>query len=126
MFDLNDGSNVFDFKLNDYVKFICVCSENKKKTKKKNFVTFLLNTPNKITIDFECEPVKINNFLFDYNNFNKVFYYENKFYLLTKQGEIIIFNSEFKEEKKLNFFIVSSLYEIIPYKKMFLIFNEKF
>ena len=126
VFDLNDGSNVFDFKLNDYVKFICVCSENKKKSKGKNFVTFLLNTPNKITIDFECEPVKINNFLFDYNNFNKVFYYENKYYLLTKQGEIIIFNSEFKEEKKLNFFIVSSLYEIIPYKKMFLIFNEKF
>ncbi len=128
VFDLNDGSNIFDFKLNDYVKFICVCSENKKKTKGKNFVTFLLNTPNKITIDFECEPVKINNYLFDYNNFNKVFYYEkeNKFFLLTKQGEIIIFNSEFKEEKKLNFFIVSSLYEIIPYKKMFLIFNEKF
>jgi hypothetical protein len=131
IFDLNDGSNLFDFKLNDFVKFICVCNEispGKKKIKGKSFVNFLLNTANKITIDFESDPVKINNFLFKYNDFNKVFYNEKekKFYLLNKQGEIIIFNSEFNEECKLNFYKVISLYEIIPYKKMFLIFTEKF
>ena len=129
IFDMNNGNNLYDFKLNDFVKFICICSENStKKTKGKNFVTFLLNTPNKICIDLETEPVKINNFSFKYNDFNKVFYYEKekKFFLLTKQGEIIIFNNEFKEINKLNFYKVISLYEIIPYKNLFLIFTEKF
>ena len=68
----------------------------------------------------------MNSYSFIYNDFTKIIFIENNFYLLGKRGECIVFNNNFENEKKVNYKTAIPLYDIIQYKKYFLLFTAEF
>jgi hypothetical protein len=125
-YNIDNGKLLYSFKLNDYIKYICFCKEvvKSKKIIPKTRLTLLCNGPHKIFLNLtEEKPINMNTYDFEYNNFTKVIFINNRFYLLGKRGECVIFNNNFEEENKVMYRKAIPLYDIIQYKKNYLVFT---
>ena len=68
----------------------------------------------------------MNTYDFPYNNFTKIIYINNNFYILGKRGNCIVMNNNFEDEKKVFYHKAIPLYDIIQFKKFFVIFTADF
>ena len=127
-YDIDDGKLLYSFNVSDYVKYICFCKEiSKNKRITKTHLTLLCNSPHKIFLNLTKEkPTNMNIYDFKYNDFTKIIFNNNNFYLLGKRGECIVFNNNFEDEKKIMYKKAIPLYDIIQYKKNFLVFTSEF
>jgi hypothetical protein len=127
-YNIDNGNLLYSFDVSDYVKYVCFCKEiTKNKKVAKTHLTLLCNSPNKIILNLSLEkPINMNSYSFIYNDFTKIIFIENNFYLLGKRGECIVFNNNFENEKKVNYKTAIPLYDIIQYKKYFLLFTAEF
>ena len=127
-YNIDDGNLLYSFNVNDYIKYVCFCkviSKNKRVT--KTYLTLLCNSPHKIILNLTKEkPINMNTYDFKYNDFTKIIFHDNNFYLLGKRGECIVFNSYLEDEQKILYKKAIPLYDIIQYKKNFLLFTSEF
>lgn len=127
-YNIDDGKLLYSFNISDYVKYVCFCKEiSKNKRFTKTHLTLLCNTPHKIFLNLTKEkPINMNTYDFKYNDFTKIIFNNNNFYLLGKRGECIVFNNNFEDEQKIMYKKAIPLYDIIQYKKDFLVFTSEF
>ena len=127
-YNIDNGNLLYSFNVSDYVKYICFCKEiSKNKRVTKTHLTLLCNSPHKIILNLTQEkPINMNTYDFKYNDFTKIIFNNNNFYLLGKRGECIVFNNNFVEEQKVFYKKAIPLYDIIQYNKKFLLFTSEF
>ena len=128
-YNIDNGNLLYSFKTNDYVKYVCFCKEipKSKRATPRAHLTLLCNSPHKIFLNLTLEkPINMNTFDFKYNNFTKIVFNNNNFYLLGNSGECIVFNNNFEDEKKVLYKKAIPLYDIIQYKNYFLLFTSEF
>ena len=127
-YNIDDGSLLYSFNISDYVKYVCFCKEiTRNKRVGKTHLTLLCNTPHKIFLNLTLDkPINMNTYDFKYNNFTKIVFNNNNFYLLGKRGECIVFNNNFEDEKEVFYKKAIPLYDIIQYQKNFLLFTSEF
>ena len=127
-YNIDDGSLLYSFNISDYVKYVCFCKEKtRNKRVGKTHLTLLCNTPHKIFLNLTLDkPINMNTYDFKYNNFTKIVFNNNNFYLLGKRGECIVFNNNFEDEKEVFYKKPIPLYDIIQYQKNFLLFTSEF
>ena len=128
-YNIDNGNLLYSFKTNDYVKYVCFCKEipKSKRATPRTHLTLLCNSPHKIFLNLTLEkPINMNTFDFKYNNFTKIVFNNNNFYLLGNSGECIVFNNNFEDEKKVLYKKAIPLYDIIQYKNYFLLFTSEF
>ena len=128
-YNIDNGELLYKFEISDYIKYACFCKEitKSKKVIPKTHITLLCNSPHKIYLNLTNEkPLNLNIYDFSYNDFTKIVYINNNFYLLGKRGNCIVFNNNFEDEKKVLFHKAIPLYDIIQFKKDFVIFTADF
>jgi outer membrane protein assembly factor BamB len=127
-YNIDNGNLLYSFNVTDYVKYACFCKEvSKNKKVTKTHLTLLCNSPHKIILNLTQEkPINMNTYDFKYNDFTKIIFNNNNFYLLGKRGECIVFNNKFEEEQKVFYRKSIPLYDIIQYNKKFLLFTSEF
>ena len=128
-YNIDNGNLLYSFTTNDYVKYVCFCKEipKSKRAIPRTHLTLLCNSPHKIFLNLTLEkPINMNTFDFKYNNFTKIVFNNNNFYLLGNSGECIVFNNNFEDEKKVLYKKAIPLYDIIQYKNYFLLFTSEF
>ena len=127
-YNIDNGNLLYSFNVSDYVKYVCFCKEiSKNKRVTKTHLTLLCNSPHKIILNLTQEkPINMNTYDFKYNDFTKIIFNNNNFYLLGKRGECIVFNNNFVEEQKVFYKKAIPLYDIIQYNKKFLLFTSEF
>ena len=128
-YNIDNGDLLYSFKTNDYVKYVCFCKEipKSKRATPRTHLTLLCNSPHKIFLNLTLEkPINMNTYDFKYNNFTKIIFNNNSFYLLGNRGECIVFNNNFENEQKVLYKKAIPLYDIISYKKYFLLFTSEF
>ena len=57
---------------------------------------------------------------------SKIIFINNNFYLLGKKGTCVVFNNNFEDEKKVSYHKAIPIYDIIQFKKYFVIFTADF
>ena len=128
-YDIDNGELLYTLDISDYVKYACFCKEitKNKRAIPKTHITLLCNSPHKIFLNLTNEkPLNLNMYDFNYNDFTKIVYINNNFYLLGKSGNCVVFNNNFEDEKKVLFHKSIPLYDIIQFKKDFVIFTADF
>ena len=128
-YNIDNGELLYKFEISDYIKYACFCKEitKSKKVIPKTHITLLCNSPHKIFLNLTNEkPLNLNMYDFSYNDFTKIIYINNNFYLLGKRGNCVVFNNNFEDEKKVLFHKAIPLYDIIQFKKDFVIFTADF
>ena len=128
-YNIDNGELIYTFNISDYIKYACFCKEipKSKRIIPKTHITLLCNSPRKIFLNLTKEkPINMNTYDFNYNDFTKIIYINNNFYLLGKRGNCIVFNNNFEDEKKVLYHKAIPLYDIIQFKKYFVIFTADF
>jgi WD40 repeat protein len=128
-YNIDTGELIYTFNISDYIKYACFCKEipKSKRIIPKTHITLLCNSPRKIFLNLTKEkPINMNTYDFNYNDFTKIIYINNNFYLLGKRGNCIVFNNNFEDEKKVLYHKAIPLYDIIQFKKYFVIFTADF
>ena len=127
-YNIDNGDLLYSFNVTDYVKYVCICKEvSKNKRVNKTHLTLLCNSPHKIILNLTQEkPINMNTYDFKYNDFTKIIFNNNSFYLLGKRGECIVFNNNFENEQIVIYKKPIPLYDITQYKKYFLLFTSEF
>jgi len=128
-YNIDNGELIYTFNISDYIKYACFCKEipKSKRIIPKTHITLLCNSPRKIFLNLTKEkPINMNTYDFSYNDFTKIIYINNNFYLLGKRGNCIVFNNNFEDEKKVLYHKAIPLYDIIQFKKYFVIFTADF
>jgi len=128
-YNIDNGELIYTFNISDYIKYACFCKEipKSKRIIPKTHITLLCNSPHKIFLNLTKEkPINMNTYDFSYNDFTKIIYINNNFYLLGKRGNCIVFNNNFEDEKKVLYHKAIPLYDIIQFKKYFVIFTADF
>ena len=128
-YNIDNGELLYKFEISDYIKYACFCKEitKSKKVIPKTHITLLCNSPHKIFLNLTNEkPLNLNMYDFSHNDFTKIVYINNNFYLLGKRGNCVVFNNNFEDEKKVLFHKAIPLYDIIQFKKDFVIFTADF
>ena len=128
-YDIDNGELLYTFNISDYINYACFCKEIVKNRKiiPKTHITLLCNSPHKIKLNLTKEkPINMNTYDFPYNNFTKIIYINNNFYILGKRGNCIVMNNNFEDEKKVFYHKAIPLYDIIQFKKFFVIFTADF
>jgi outer membrane protein assembly factor BamB len=128
-YNIDNGELIYTFNISDYIKYACFCKEipKSKRIIPKTHITLLCNSPRKIFLNLTKEkPINMNTYDFNYNDFTKIIYINNNFYLLGKRGNCIVFNNNFEDEKKVLYHKAIPLYDIIQFKKYFVIFTSDF
>ena len=128
-YNIDNGELIYTFNISDYIKYACFCKEipKSKRIIPKTHITLLCNSPRKIFLNLTKEkPINMNTYDFNYNDFTKIIYINNNFYLLGKRGNCIVFNNNFEDEKKVLYHKAIPLYDIIQFKKYFVIFSADF
>ena len=128
-YNIDNGELIYTFNISDYIKYACFCKEipKSKRIIPKTHITLLCNSPRKIFLNLTKEkPINMNTYDFNYNDFIKIIYINNNFYLLGKRGNCIVFNNNFEDEKKVLYRKAIPLYDIIQFKKYFVIFTADF
>ena len=128
-YNIDNGELIYTFNISDYIKYACFCKEipKRKKAIPKTHVTLLCNSPHKIFLNLTKEkPINMNTYDFSYNEFTKIIYINSNFYLLGKRGYCIVFDNNFKNEKKVFYHKAIPLYDIIQFQKYFVIFTADF
>ena len=128
-YNIDNGELIYTFNISDYIKYACFCKEipKSKRIIPKTHITLLCNSPRKIFLNLTKEkPINMNTYDFNYNDFTKIIYINNNFYLLGKRGNCIVFNNNFEDEKKVLYHKAIPLYDIIQFKKNFVIFTADF
>ena len=128
-YNIDNGELIYSFNISDYIKYACFCKEIPKSRKAipKTHVTLLCNSPHKIFLNLTKEkPLNMNSYDFSYNEFTKIIYINSNFYLLGKRGYCIVFDNNFENEKKVFYHKAIPLYDIIQFRKYFVIFTSDF
>ena len=128
-YNIDNGELIYTFNINDYIRYACFCKEipKSKRVIPKTHITLLCNSPHKIFLNLTKEkPLNMNTYDFDYNNFTKIIFINNNFYLLGKKGTCVVFNNNFEDEKKVSYHKAIPIYDIIQFKKYFVIFTADF
>ena len=128
-YNIDNGNLLYSFDVTDYVKYICFCKEvtkNRNRTPKTS-LTLLCNSPHAISLKLTLEkPVNMNTYDFPYNDFTKIVFSNNNFYLLGNRGKCIVYNNNFEDPKIVVYKKPIPLYDIVQYKKYFLLFTGEF
>ena len=128
-YNIDNGELIYTFNINDYIRYACFCKEipKSKRVIPKTHITLLCNSPHKIFLNLTKEkPLNMNTYDFNYNNFTKIIFINNNFYLLGKKGTCVVFNNNFEDEKKVSYHKAIPIYDIIQFKKYFVIFTADF
>ena len=128
-YDIDNGELLYKFNIPDYIRYACFCKEipKNKRVIPKTHITLLCNSPHKVFLNLtKDKPINMNMYDFSYNNFTKIIYINNNFYLLGKRGNCIVFNNNFEDEQKVSYYKAIPLYDIIQFKKYFVIFTAEF
>ena len=128
-YDIDNGKLLYTFDISDYINYACFCKEipKNKRIIPKTHITLLCNSPHKIFMNLTKEkPINMNTYDFPYNNFTKIIYINNNFYILGKRGNCIVMNNNFEDEKTVFYHKAIPLHDIIQFKKYFVIFTADF
>lgn len=131
-YNMDNGKETFVLRMENYVRYICFCEQivKSKRIVPKRTLTLLCNESYKVNLNLEKNKEKpiFDSSDFKYNNFTKIVFLTqtNKFYLLGYHGECIIFNKNFEEEDYVCYPKTIALFDIIQYKKKFLLFTSEF
>ena len=128
-YNIDNGNFLYSFNTNDYVKYVCFCKEitKNRRVTPKTHLTLLCNSPQKIILNLTLEkPINMNTYNFIYNDFTKIIFSNNNFYLLGRRGECIVFNNNFEDPKKVVYHKNIPLFDIVQYKNYFLLFTSEF
>ena len=127
-YNIDNGELIYTFNIPDFIKYACFCKEITKSRKviPKTHITLLCNTPHKIYLNLSKEkPINMNMYDFKYNDFTKVVYLNNYFYLLGKRGTCVVFNNNFEDDKIVFYHKPIPIYDIIQFEKNFVIFTSE-
>ena len=128
-YNIDNGELIYTFNISDYIRYACFCKEipKSKRVVPKTHITLLCNSPHKIFLNLTKEkPFNMNTYDFNYNNFTKIIYINNNFYLLGKKGYCVVFNNNFEDEKVVYYHKAIPINDIIQFKKFFVIFTADF
>ena len=127
-YNIDNGELLYTFNISDYIKYAGFCKEITKSRKiiPKTHITLLCNTPHKIVLNLSQEkPLNMNMYDFKYNDFTKVVYLNNYFYLLGKRGTCVVFDNNFEDDKIVFYHKSIPIYDIIQFEKNFVIFTSE-
>ena len=128
-YNIDNGELLYTFNISDYIKYACFCKEITKSRKiiPKTHITLLTNSPHKIFLNLTLEkPINMDMYDFKYNDFTKIVYLNNFFYLLGKRGNCVVFDNNFEDEKLVLYHKPIPIFDIIQFQKNFVIFTSEF
>ena len=127
-YNIDNGELIYTFNIPDYIRYACFCKEitRSRKVIPKTHITLLCSTPHKIFLNLTQEkPLNMNMYDFKHNDFTKVVYINNFFYLLGKRGKCVVYNNNFEDEKIVFYHKSIPIYDIIQFEKNFVIFTSE-